>query len=332
VVLILLFIFVFKMKKIFTIIFCCLIAFPLFQSLTGLFSDMRIEEKRDLAEISELSLSEQGFDQTTAYFNDHFGFRGSLIFLNNYLDLKIFKISPNPQVVMGKDDWMYYAPSYESNRFAVGQSEVESIAKKIYDFQKAVEADGKKFVFVLAPNKESIYSEYLREELFGKNNYSVIMNALKQHEVNTFDALDVLQKAKMKGDFVYSKNDTHWTRYGLLLAINEMLKVFGRTEIVFTGLEDTKRIGDLSLLIGFDNFETVPQPVIDDKSVVKTDRVLIFHDSFFDNEMYFTLLFDNFKKIHWAAGNIRQEYDELKRDYDVVILEIAERDFVKLDF
>lgn len=318
------------MKKVFSIIFCCIIAIPIFQTLVGVFPETKIEEKRELATFPKISLNEKTLEGLTNYFNDNFGLRGSLIFLNNYIDLSVFKISPNAQVVIGKNGWMYYQPSYESNSLVLNQMDVELVSRKIYDFQKKVEADGKKFVFVLAPNKESIYPEFLKEKLVGLGNYDLIVNVLKQNNVNTFDALKLLQDAKEQGQMVYSKNDTHWTRYGLFLTVNEMLKALGRVAIDSSGLEDVQRVGDLSLLVGFNNSETVPQPIINNSKVVAKYRALIFHDSFFDNETYFTLAFTRFKKIHWKEGMIKKEYEDLRNSYDVVVLEIAERDFVKM--
>lgn len=320
------------MKKIFSIIFCVLIAFPLFQTFVGVFPEAKIEEKRELAEFTEISLSERGMEALTAYFNDHFGLRNYLIRWNNQVDLKLFKISPNPQVIIGNDDWYYYQPSYESNTVVVNGEEALVMAKKVKNFQDKVVGDGKKFVFVLAPNKESIYPEFLREKLVGQNNYEVIVGALEQAGVNSFDALGVLSEAKAGGGLVYSKNDTHWTRYGLFLAVNELLVGLGRERIQYSGVEDVTRVGDLVQLLGVGGFEVVPQPIIDKEKIKSEGRALILHDSFFDNEMYFTLIFKDFKKNHWLVGPISSTYSELGTEYDVVILEIAERDFLKMGF
>lgn len=307
-----------------------MIAFPIFQTLVGVFPETKIEEKRELATFPKISLNEKTLEGLTNYFNDNFGFRGSLIFLNNYIDLSVFKISPNSQVIIGKNGWMYYQPSYESNKAAVDMEMVKKVVEKIKNFEDKLNWDDKKFVFVLAPDKESIYPEFLREKLAGENNYEVIMDELEWQNVNTFDGLELLKQAKVSGGMVYSKNDTHWTRYGLFLTINEMLKSFGREGMNYSGMEDVQRVGDLSLLVGFNNSETVPQPVLNKAGIEPDDSVLIFHDSFFDNEMYFSLAFKNFKKIHWKSGLIKDEYENLKNSYDVVILEIAERDFLKL--
>lgn len=318
------------MKKIFSIIFCCIISLPVFQTLVGVFPEIKIEEKRELAAFPKISLNEKTLEGLTNYFNDNFGLRGSFIFLNNYIDLSVFKISPNTQVIIGKNGWMYYQPSYEFNSMEVDEGAVKNVVEKIKNFEDRLVYDDVKFVFVLVPDKESIYPEFLKNKLDGEDNYEVIMNELEWQNVNTFDALELLKKEKDKGMMVYSKNDTHWTRYGLFIAINEMLISFGREPIVYSGSKDVQRVGDLSLLVGFNNPETVPEAVTELGSVDKEERVLIFHDSFFDNEMYFDLLFEDFKKIHWTVGPIVEKYEDLKNSYDVVILEIAERDFLKL--
>ena len=43
-----------------------------------------------------------------AYFNDHFGFRHSLIRLNSLMKMEFLKTSPEKKVILGKDGWLFY--------------------------------------------------------------------------------------------------------------------------------------------------------------------------------------------------------------------------------
>src|SRR5262249_19364446 len=44
-----------------------------------------------------------------AYFNDHFGFRDTLIRWHNYAMVRWLGTSPSPQVVVGRQGWLYFA-------------------------------------------------------------------------------------------------------------------------------------------------------------------------------------------------------------------------------
>ena len=42
------------------------------------------------------------------YFNDHFAFRNELVFADALIQARVFRVSANEKVVLGRDGWLYY--------------------------------------------------------------------------------------------------------------------------------------------------------------------------------------------------------------------------------
>ena len=101
-----------------------------------------------------------------SYYNDTMLLRSPLIRFNNTLDYSLFHSSNNPEVVIGKDGWLFYKGN-EVNENPLGQSlgqdlltdqQLEDAALYVWRIQKKLELLGMDFVLFVAPNKETIYS------------------------------------------------------------------------------------------------------------------------------------------------------------------------------
>src|SRR5258707_8216970 len=58
------------------------------------------------------------FPQTfEKFFNDHFGLRRGLIGLRNQIESRALKRSPSEDVIVGKNDWLYYAGDHSVDDF-----------------------------------------------------------------------------------------------------------------------------------------------------------------------------------------------------------------------
>ena len=83
-------------KKLITGIFIFILISPYIGWLIGM--DIKLEEKRSLAEMPELSIEgikdQKYFSSVEQYFNDHFSYRGMLIKLKNWIDYHVFHTSP----------------------------------------------------------------------------------------------------------------------------------------------------------------------------------------------------------------------------------------------
>jgi hypothetical protein len=104
-----------------------------------------------------------------AWFNDHFGFRKRLIRFHHKWKRSLFKESSFSEVIMGRDGWLFYGGGRMIDNHR-GTSLLST--SDLCAWQELLEArrdwlarHGIRYLFVVAPNKESIYPEQLPDWL-----------------------------------------------------------------------------------------------------------------------------------------------------------------------
>ncbi len=198
-------------------------------------------EKRELAEKPKFSFSGYGTysDDYTSYFNDHLPFRNNLILLNSMIDYYCFGTSSSENVVVGKDDWLFYSrvddgdplSSYQGKNLYT-EEELAQIADNCLAQRDIVEAQGSEFVIFIAPNKERIYPEYMPNS-YGEPsvNYPALQvySYLKKNtDLRVVYPYDDLMSAKESIDQnLYYKTDTHWNTVGGYVGSRALLKELG---------------------------------------------------------------------------------------------------------
>lgn len=133
--------------------------------------DTQNYENREVTEMPKISLEEyaQFPQQYETYFNDNIPWRNQLISLNSGLDLFAFRDSSNEKVLIGKDGWLFFTGGTNPVEQSTGQrllseDDLEKIAGQLTLVQRWVQSRGEKFIFFLAPNKETIYRESCRNQ------------------------------------------------------------------------------------------------------------------------------------------------------------------------
>ncbi|MDE5834853.1 MAG: hypothetical protein K2H26_04970, partial [Ruminococcus sp.] len=125
-------------------------------------------EKRTLSDVPKIK-NENGkinfkfFDDFETYFSEHFAFRQQLVTLDGYFKSKVLGTSANEDVIVGKNGWLYYGETINdflnidtlSNR---GINNIKNNLEIINDYCKQKDV---KFIFTIAPNKNSVYPEYM---------------------------------------------------------------------------------------------------------------------------------------------------------------------------
>ncbi len=269
------------------------------QMLFRLVPEPTLLEKRSpaprpvLAQASDI-FSDKFTSAFDAYVNDNFGFRKFFIRLNNFLDLKLLKSSTNKRVILGDADFLFGLPDWES--FVHGHTkhtdqQVLDATLKIRALQDRLKARGIEFLFVMAPNKATVYKEHIRQRGYLLNPASEgdrWSRALAQAGVNQIDMLpDILQAKKER--LVYYKGDHHWNKYAGLIAtqrISEFLaSKLGMPTPVFniTGAQtdDAEKTGGGSLdeLLGVKKARLNQQPSFTVSGKLLPSGV-VFGDSF----------------------------------------------------
>ena len=196
-------------------------------------------EKRRLAELPALDLKPGTLatfpSRFEAYFNDHFGYRNLFIRRYNRIMKKYFAKSPVPDVLIGKNNWLFFTEANLIDDFVGAdpftQGELETWRLNLEHKRDWLAKHGIRYLFVVAPNKQTIYPEYLPDYLQkdrGQSRLQQLVAYLKTHsDLSILDLSAVLAEEK-KRHRIYHVTDTHWNDRGAYAAYRAIMDRVGR--------------------------------------------------------------------------------------------------------
>ena len=117
----------------------------------------------------------------------------------------------------------------------LSEGDIKRIYRSLYLQSEYLAGKGIKFVFAAAPNKNTIYPEYIPERYERRNaesNLERLNEYLKGRKVAYINWQSVLEGNKGE-QLLYHKKDTHWNNYGALLAYRETVS---KAEELLSGL------------------------------------------------------------------------------------------------
>ncbi len=219
------------------VLFAAFLALPFGRWLI-LKPDAQLEENRNLAPAPDFrrdSLRELP-NKIDAYYNDHVGFRNSLVRIAALVAPWI-PLSSRRMVVVGKSPvpgdppWLFYsARGILEDRFGLRPlSDVQLEAwKQRLERRTAWLAERKiLYRFVIVPEKSAIYPELLPDYMRSQGPSMTRTDQLIQYlrttgsPVRILDLRDSLRKAKTDG-YVYYPYDTHWNGRGFFAGYREI--------------------------------------------------------------------------------------------------------------
>ncbi|MCQ2751836.1 MAG: hypothetical protein MJ189_01875, partial [Coriobacteriales bacterium] len=150
------------------IVFILLCTMSIVAIFFGNFLDIKNYENREMAQKPQFSFENyQSYPKDfEAYLNDNVPFRNALISLNSSVDYFLFHKSTNDEVVVAKDNWLFYnhLDSYNISDMDIYQGKnlydnesLEKIATKCMENKKYLESLGKKFYIVIGPSTQYVY-------------------------------------------------------------------------------------------------------------------------------------------------------------------------------
>lgn len=334
-------------------------------SLINLSTERSESEKRSLTPLPQLTFARENLvtfpGEFEQFFNDRFGFRQELVYLNSRLRVTLLGTSPLNKVVVGLDGWLYYADerALATDPLTPGLLELWRVALEAKRAWLA--AQGIEYVFMVVPDKHSVYSEFLpynRRHYVTTTNLDLLQDHLNQK--STFQVLDIrsqLLNAKNIAP-IYYRTDTHWNRFGAAVACDALLrrladKIPSIELQPFTALKiKTSPIKgkDMAAMLLLQNLMTDSEvdpgiPVGNARLVVDEEatandllisisanskmglaRAVVFHDSFFNSMKPFFA--EHFSRVVMVGGkNLDKfELDIVTREHpQVVVEEIVER-------
>jgi hypothetical protein len=203
---------------------------------TSSIESIAVSETRAAAKFPNFQWDLKYFDEFPAkfesYYNDFFGFRESLISWNNQVMVTAFGTAPSWLVILGKYPWLFYGGDegyYLSPLFKL--EELEQLKAVLEQRRDWLASQGIQYIFLVAPNKQSIYSEYLPDSIrysSTKSRLDQLMDYLKQNSnVEVIDLREDFHKAKLSHQ-LYEKTDTHWNELGAFYAYRAVMERVSR--------------------------------------------------------------------------------------------------------
>ncbi len=294
-------------------------------------------------------------EELGVYFKDHFAFRPLLVSLDAEVQSKIFKVSNVETVVAGNKGWLYYSATtddYLGKNIMSGRC-AENIAHNLLLIQQYVQDKGAKFLFTVAPNKNSLYGEnmpyYLQKKASNVKNIDMLEEKIEKYNICY---LDLFKLFKEQEEILYLKRDSHWNQKGAVCVYNAILNSFG---IEHDNYENVRYVrhkneyGDLNKMLypvtaqpewnyfynKTDSFyyktdtESVEEEWIETGNKNGTGSMLMFRDSF--GNTLLPLMADTFAKGYFSkivpqnVGKYTEMYNP-----DIVVLEKVERNIREL--
>jgi len=288
-------------------------------------------------------------------FSDHYRLHQQEVNLLESARLYLLNEKTFPNVLIGKEDWLYYTgenniQDYECT-MPFTKAELAAIRERLLAWNERLQQRGIRFYVVIAPNKESIYPQYLPDRVQAgvrACRIDQVLAELQDAPLNVLDLRSPLQRAAQTAQ-VYHRTDTHWNSTGALVAAQTIL---ARSQKDFPDLgvpsaEDyTREIrehsGDLAGFLPRDArfvereaflVPLQPSAVVFEEgsggtavsSIAGSDlpRAVIFCDSFADALKPY--LSEHFSRAVYSRS-FNLDFDLIEREQpDIVIFEVAQR-------
>jgi hypothetical protein len=180
-------------------------------------------EKRQPAPPPNWKPSRNFPDQFDRWYADAFGFRPSLLHWHSIVTVGWLGQSSSRNVVRGQGGWLFYDGDQAVAQYR-GQRPMTP--EQLRCWQTILESrrdwlrrQGIVYVYVVVPNKESVYPEHLPAGLrAGTSRLDQLLDHMRSHsDVPIVDLRPALRTEKQRRQ-VYFRLDTHWNLYGAYAA------------------------------------------------------------------------------------------------------------------
>ncbi len=284
------------------------------------------------------------------YVGDHFALRQQLVTLNAHLNTGLLGTSPAKDVIYGKNGWLYYAKTLDDyrNHATLTELDIQDVADTLLEIQAFCEGRGARFLFTIAPNKNSLYPENMPSRYIkkgAKNNYAILEPLLRENGINYADLFSMFS---LRDEILYLKADSHWTNYGAAAAHDFLMETLNLAHTKFEDAPyatEAMHLGDLYSMLypkgtkleeqqQYDfSFSHKSEPRSTEDILIETQnpnaqngRLMLFRDSF-GNALY-PFFAEDFREAVISRQMPYPLYEV--RSGDTVIIEIVERNIPNL--
>ncbi|MGD8942548.1 MAG: sialate O-acetylesterase [Desulfobacterales bacterium] len=327
------------MKKVLSIIFVLILLTPAVVWLAGLdvgIQVARIGLKPPRFDARALLKNDyyRSFDQ---YLNDSFSLRDPLLFAKRWLDYHLFEMTDTATVHVGRQGWLY-----SRNHIGDVQKQacddlmlIEQLALDLYAVDQLISASGRRFVFTVAPNKSTIYPEYLGYippgSSCGYSRYDFLLEAFERYPLKNFVRLEnQLLNAKKSNRWLYHPTGTHWNARGAAVAadaIRQKIEQDAAHERAFDHsqhrpVHHVDLTGRMLGLLAPVEDDTVIQ--LTSSESVDRPNAVIYGDGYIKNLLpYLSQIIGTLEVVRADSVPSRQTDEDLK-SADIILVETAE--------
>ena len=285
--------------------------------------------------------------QIQDYAGDNFYLRQEMITAWSALNAKGLRSSITEDVVLGMDGWLYFAdtlPDYVGLQ-PMTDREIFSAARNLRLMAEYCESQGARFLFTLAPNKNSLYPEHMPNlTLPSARKPRDAKRLAEELERQGVDYLDCFALFRGQEETLYFKTDSHWNGMGAALAADAVNKALGRSSGYFDGPFTREEVhkGDLYDMLYPAGEGLEADPVYSGELTIEYDvpirsaenltimthgggegSLVMFRDSFGNN--LYPYLADNFGAALFSRSMPYRLDLAAQREADYVAAELVER-------
>ena len=259
------------------VLFLAVLWIPLIGLFFGAGSYSATNENRNAAPLP--TAGGAGF---TAYFHDHFGFRRQLIAAQALFKIRVLGVSSSPDVVIGKQGWLFYS----------GEGSMDDGDPTLWIdlFERRRKSLSAHVLFVVAPDKQSIYPEFLPSSVRRVSSETPMdrfMQAVSLRPgMQVLDLRKPVLDAKAAGFQVFNRTDTHWNGRGVYAAYLAIAAAIPLTADPGTVYGYVYASGDMAKMLGLGGYwmermETcIPARARSATSIGEHRKLVLIGDSF----------------------------------------------------
>lgn len=184
------------------------------------------------------------------YMTANFGFRSTMIRINNQKMYSLFSEAKANGVIIGKENYLFeknYLKATLGTDF-IGEKAIQTQVDKLKQIQDTLQKLNKDILMIFAPGKATFFPEYMpdycKNQQRQKTNYKSYLAAMQLAKINLVDFNRWFVEMKPTSKYpLYGKAGIHWSKYGEYLAADSLIKVVGKltkqpmTKLVLDNIE-----------------------------------------------------------------------------------------------
>ena len=265
------------------------------------------------------------------------------------LDAAVFHISDQDDVLLGRDGWLFYQETLDDTlrTHPLTEQQLFGAARTLALLQEYAAGQGAQLYFTVAPNKASLYPEYLPYVGEPLTEASDVDRLIPYLEAQSVPYLDLFAPFQETDEVLYYRTDSHWNVRGAALAHDALIAALNKTDQApfFSGPyhDGDPHLGDLYEMLYPTGTETEPDAAYDrpfsfsyvrpirspEDQFIQTENpnrsgsLLMFRDSF--GNLLHSYLADAYGQAAFSRSMPYQMSLLDQTGADTVILEIVER-------